>query len=274
MRWIDTAAGRLRIHDSGGNRPALLWIPDGPCVIEHHLPTARQLAADFRVIVADLPGFGFSAPPANYRHRLEEGAQVLLAVLDALNIPRAILAASCVNGYYAIAAAHLAPTRVAHLLLMQTPALDAMHRWTERIVPKPIRIPILGQLLSFVRRRSIAHGWYAVALAQREQRDTFRQTAEHALAAGGCYCFASVVQGMRHADPQASLLQAPSVPATLLWGDADRSHRGSDPQSLLRHLPHAQIERCAEAGHFPDLEAPDHFVALVRRVAAIAPALA
>jgi hypothetical protein len=34
MRLLDTAVGRIRVRDTGGDKPALLMTPDGPCVIE------------------------------------------------------------------------------------------------------------------------------------------------------------------------------------------------------------------------------------------------
>ena len=266
LRWIDTPAGRVRVQDSGGSGPAVLLVPDGPCVIEHYADLVNRLAPRARVLVADLPGFGFSAPGPRYDHQLRAGAEVLLALLDGLGIERAVLGLSCVNGYYGIAAASLAPQRVAHLLLAQTPGMAAMRDWTRRIVPRPIRIPLLGQLINFAQRRAVAEGWYKVALGRREDRTRFQQPADHALANGGCYCFASVVQGMQRARPDDPLLGPIAVPATLLWGESDRSHRHTDASSLRQHLPQVVIRVVEQAGHFPDLEAAEVYAAVLLKL--------
>lgn len=262
MRWLDLPDGqRLRILDTGGQQDALLIVPDGPCTVEHYLPLIEQLRASLRVICLDLPGFGMSAPGPHYRHRLEDGAQVLLQVLDTLNLDTAAIAASCCNGYYAMAAARQAPTRVSHLFLSQTPSLTDMQRWVQRIVPSPIRVPLLGQALAYAKRQQIAHGWYKVALADREQRGSFQQTAKQALDNGGCYCFASVVQGF--SDCHADALQGINTPVTSLWGMKDRSHGGCAAHSIHAHLPQARITQADSAGHFPDLEAAPQFIAQV-----------
>ena len=52
-------------------------------------------------------------------------------------------------------------------------------------------------------------------------------------------------------------------PCTMLWGDADRSHRKTDPSSLLACCPSARIVRSRGVGHFPDLEQPERFAALL-----------
>lgn len=262
MRWLDLADGqRLRILDTDGQLPALLIVPDGPCIIEHYLPMVAQLRDSLRVICLDLPGFGMSAPGPDYRHRLQDGAQVLLNTLTALRLDTAAIAASCCNGYYAMAAARQMPDRIHHLFLSQTPSLADMRNWVQRIVPRPIRVPLLGQALAYTKRQQIAHGWYKVALADREQRAPFQQTAKRALDNGGCYCFASVVQGFSHC--HADDLQGIETPVTALWGMKDRSHAGCAAHSIHAHLPQARITQAETAGHFPDLEAAPQFIAQI-----------
>lgn len=265
MRWHETSAGNLRIFDSGGDAPAIVLAPDGPCVIEHYDRLIDLLRPDFRVVIFDLPGFGFSAPGKDYGHRLDEGARAVVAVLEHLDLRDATLALSCVNGFYALAAAHLASARVARLVLSQTPGMDAMRRWTERTVPSPVATPLLGQVLNFASRHRIVTGWYRVAVADDAHQPPFIRTARQALRQGGCYCFAGVVQGMLATNDADPLLQAPAgLPVTLIWGGSDRSHRRTDPASLLRHCPQAEIVRWEHAGHFPELEAPEDFAALLR----------
>lgn len=259
QRWVETRSGRVRLLDTGGDGPVVLMAPDGPCVIEHYAELVECLSPALRVVIADLPGFGHSLPTAHHDHRLRTGAEVLIALINALSLQQVTLALSCVNGFYGIAAARLAPDRIRSLMLAQTPGLAAMREWTDRIVPKPIRMPGLGQGLNFARRRQIAHDWYKVALAQRDHRAAFQQTADTALAEGGCYCFASVVQGMSACANDEPLLQPLEIPATLLWGRADRSHRPTDPASLRVHLPKLELIELEDVGHFPDLEAPARY---------------
>ncbi|MDP9141730.1 MAG: alpha/beta hydrolase [Pseudomonadota bacterium] len=259
-RMFATRFGRIRVFDSGGKGPVMLMVPDGPNVIEHHLPVIEALRAHARVICFDLPGFGHSQPAVAYRHRLQDGAAVVLAVMDALDVREAALHFSCSNGLYAIAIAKLAPQRIRRLLLCQTPSMQAMREWIPRNVPKPLQIPVVGQLLMRGARRRFAKVWYDIALPEPATRPAFLHTADHALTHGGCFCLASVVQGLSGA--QEAELRGVTQPVTMLWGDRDRSHRRTRAESLLDLLPQTEIIHFPECGHFPDLEQPQRYVEL------------
>jgi pimeloyl-ACP methyl ester carboxylesterase len=265
-RVLDTPMGRIRVRDTGGKGPVVVMVPDGPNVIEHHAEVIGLLAQHARVVCFDMPGFGFSAPGARYGHTLEQGSAAVLAVLDALEIKQASLAFSCANGFYAIAAARQAPARIRSLVLAQTPGLSAMPAWTKRNVPVPIQLPVIGQVLNRAARRKLAHTWYGMAMPSSPQRQDFRRLAADALDHGACFCLAGVVQGLSRASADA--LTGVKQPATLLWGDSDRSHKHTRAESLHELLPQATIRHLPECGHFPDLEQPRAYAELA--LAAIA----
>jgi pimeloyl-ACP methyl ester carboxylesterase len=251
-RMVDTRAGRVRLRDTGGRGPVIVMVPDGPNVIEHHADVIELLRPHARVVCFDMPGFGFSAPRASYAHTLEQGAEAVVAVLDALGIDEAALSFSCANGFYAIAAARAQPRRIRRLLLAQTPGLSAMPAWTKRNVPVPIQLPVIGQTLNRVGRGKLAHAWYGIAMNDKAQRDAYRATAARALDQGACFCLAGVVQGLSRATADA--LAGAKQPVTLLWGDSDRSHKHTRAESLHELLPQAQIRHLPDCGHFPELE--------------------
>lgn len=259
-RMVDTRLGRLRVLDSGGAGPVVLMVPDGPNVIEHHAGVIARLSPHARVVCFDLPGFGYSKPPLNYRHRLQDGAAAVLAVMDALDIREAALHFSCANGLYAIAAAKLAPQRIRRLLLCQTPSMQSMRDWTQKNVPKPLQVPVLGQVLMRAARRRFAGVWYGIALPDKSRFDEFHAPADHALTHGACFCLAGVVQGLSHAGD--GELNDVKTPTLLIWGDRDRSHRRTRAESLQELLPQARVEHFADCGHFPDLEQPQRYAEL------------
>jgi pimeloyl-ACP methyl ester carboxylesterase len=254
---LKTAHGKLRVRDSGGRGPVVLMTPDGPNVIEHHDRVIDLLSPHARVIAFDMPGFGFSKATGGYRHRLEQGANVVLSVLDALDVREASLLFSCANGFYAIGAARAAPKRIRSLILCQTPGLSAMPAWTKANVPKLIQTPIAGQITMRLAKRKFAHAWYGIAMNDKAQKSEFRAIADDALTRGACFCLADVVQGLSKAT--AEQLSGVKQPTTLFWGDSDRSHKSTRAESLLELLPHANITHCPQCGHFPDLEQPQAY---------------
>ena len=252
---LATPAGQVRVYDSATPGACLLFVPDGPNVIEHYAALMAQLAKQFRVVCVDMPGFGRSLPAPHYTHSLDEGASAILSVLDALGLDKVTLAFSCANGFYAMRVAKRAPHRVAGLVLTQTPSLAAMHAWTARTVPWPLGVPVVGQVTGWLLRRKAALRWYRAALPKGVDAQTLhhlRATAHAALDHGGCFCLAGVVQGLLREDP--SLIDGVNTPCLMIWGTLDRSHSATDPASLRSHLPQAQIVRFDDCGHFPDVE--------------------
>jgi pimeloyl-ACP methyl ester carboxylesterase len=255
---LPTRRGTVRVRDTGGKGPVVLIVPDGPNVIEHHTVVIDRLSTHARVVCFDMPGFGFSRPAAGYDHGLAQGADVVLAVMDALDISEAALHFSCANGFYAIAAARLAPQRIRRLLLCQVPSMQAMRAWVPVNVPGLLRTPLVGQVINRLARERLSQVWYSLALPDRETRPAFRAIARQALDQGACFCLASVAQGLGQA--QDAQLAGVRQPVTMLWGDADHSHRHTRAESLQDLLPQAEVIHFPGCGHFPDLERTDRYV--------------
>ncbi len=262
LRYLDTSQGAVRVFDTGADQPCVIFVPDGPNVIEHYDRLIPLLADDFRVVCFDMPGFGFSMPDGAYRHSLDQGARMVLEVMDSLGIATATLAFSCANGLYALRACRIAPSRIASLFLAQTPSLHGMHAWARRMIPWPLRVPVLGQLLAWTLRKKMARGWYHTALPKNTDKAPYRKLADDALTSGSCFCLAGVVQGLSR--ESAASLAGVQAPCTMLWGSLDKSHRQTAPESLLDCVPHAEIIRFDECGHFPDLEQPQRYAQLLR----------
>jgi pimeloyl-ACP methyl ester carboxylesterase len=259
LRFLDTPLGRIRLTDTGGQGVAVLFVPDGPNVVEHYNALIEGLVQKgLRVVCFDMPGFGFSVPHANYAHSLIQGADAVRLVLDHLHIGRAVLAFSCANGFYALRFAQLAPNRVIGLLLSQTPSVQAMHAWTDRVVPKVLRIPVLGQALSWLFREKAASSWYRIALPKTTAAEPMRSVSLHALRCGACFSLAGVVQGLLR-EPNTALVPV-TVPCTVVWGTQDRSHRFTAADSVLSVVAQAKIIRFEDCGHFPDLEQVDRYI--------------
>lgn len=266
-KWIETDLGKIRVQDTGGLGPVVIMVPDGPAVIEHHQALVKDLSADFRVVVYDQPGFGFSYAKGGYGHRLEEGVSALKAVMDALNIAHAHLSFTCANGYYALHATQTLGDRVGDLILAQTPDLQDMLRWTAYVVPKVLSVPVIGQTLFFSQKRVMARKWFDSALPKSTDKTEFKETASRVVDHRGCFCLASLVQGLKTADDAQVKVKKHRV--TMVWGDQDRTHKFSTFDSLRNLAPNARIERFADCGHMPNLEQPQRFAKLIREVISV-----
>lgn len=255
FQFIETRAGTVRVFDNESEKkPTIVLTPDGPCTIEHFSELADQLNALFRVVILDMPGFGFSRPKNNYDHSPARAVECIEDVFNALGIDKAILNFTCVNGFYAMAFAKQLPGRVIGIILGQTPDMPTMLTWVDRIIPKTLKIPLVGQILNWFGRYKLAKIWFKIALPKGHDYKPWVEKSVSNLNSGGCNCLASVVQGMTGSNN--AQFEGVKAPVILLWGAADRSYPDSPAQSL-RNIAQAHIEILPDCGHFPNLENPE-----------------
>jgi pimeloyl-ACP methyl ester carboxylesterase len=264
MRFVRTRGGQLRVIDTRGNKPALVLTPDGPCVIEHYADLIGRFSGRFRVICFDMPGIGFSFPKLGYGFRIAESADLIVELLDALSVPKAAFAFTCANGFFAMNLAKRYPQRVSHLAVAQTPSFEGMRRWADNNIPGLLRVPLLGQAVAAIKAEFLATHWYDLALPRgSEHKGGFAAQARNALHGGGCFCLASVVQGLLQAnDDDIRGIQCPTL---AIHGDKDFSHRGTDFHAITGAIPHAQVVAFPGCGHFPNLERSAEYVDQVQR---------
>ena len=261
---LDTDSGKIRVQDTGGNKPALVMVPDGPCVIEHYQQLITELSDHFRVICFDMPGFGFSFPEFGYDFSLENSTKVVISVLDVLNIETATFSFSCVNSFVAMAVAAKYPERVSRLVLAQTPSLNSMRtQWVDRNIPKPLRIPFVGQIMNAAMSKTLSSKWHGIALPRNsDHKESFINQSLTSLQSGGCFCLASTVQGMVGASDH--VLNGIEIPTMMIWGNKDWSHKNTNFETMREHIPECEFHEFDGCGHFPNLENPKAFSGLLK----------
>ncbi len=260
--FIATDYGDVRVFDTKEKKPVLLSVPDGPNVIEHHQNLISKLSRDYRVICFEYIGVGQSYPNSKYDYSCAKASRLIINVMDSLCIERAALCFSCSNGFYAIKAAEQFPERIHHLFLSQTPSLHAMEEWTASNIPKLLKYPVVGQIVNSLSEEKLIKTWYRYALPKETDRSPFIDTAINNLNKGGCFCLSGLVQGLEN--EKISKLHVLEVPSTLIWGAKDYTHRKTDYKSILEHLPNCEIIEFENCGHFPELEATDRYVELLK----------
>ena len=254
----------LRYRITGTGPQTIVFCTDPPVPLELYDELIAQLAPDFRVVVVEPPGFGFSLPRFGMDFSAESGTRALIALLDHLRLGPAILAFPCVPAYIALLIAAQRPELVSALVLMQAPCWREELRWKQRRDPKNILgRPWIGQLLLRLLRRNRAGQWYALALGQRQLRAPFTAETLRGLDHGAYFSLASAFQ--KFLTEEAPQFGRITQPALVVWGDADRSHAETDKDSIRELLPQVQILHWPQTGHFPELEAPQEFAAELRR---------
>lgn len=262
-------SGHLHVRDAGVG-PVALLLHAFPLDGRSWEPHAAALAAKgWRVLVADLPGFGRSRRlPGD--PSLPGVARSLLAWLDDNGIGSGLLAGCSLGGYVAMALARERPTWPAALVLTGTKAtadtaeaaagrerLAAMVEQAPAECSRTLRQVVLPGLLgptTFDARPGVVElvagwldhaapdtvAWYQRAMAERpDSRD---------------------------------VLSASDVPALLLWGEEDALSPRPEQEALLAAMPRARLAVVPGAGHLAIVERPDAaWAALGEFAAAVRP---
>jgi pimeloyl-ACP methyl ester carboxylesterase len=247
---------RLFFVDNGGSGEPVVLLHAFPLDGRMWEAQARELSRQNRVIVPDLPGFGRSAdtPASSLDHMADEVA----ALLDALNIERATIAGLSMGGYATLAFARRHPNRVARLGLCDTRSMP----------DSPEARKARDANIALVDREGVG------ALVERMlpvllSSSASRETTERVRVIGGSQSAAGVqaaLAAMRDRPDATPWLTAFDAPAMVIVGADDALSPPSEAQSIAGHLPRADLEVIAGAGHLCNLEKPTAFTAALARL--------
>lgn len=275
-RLVDCGAVRLAVHEAGQGPPVIL-LHGFP---QTHMAWARvapQLAREFRVIVADLRGYGGSDAPADDAgHRIYSKramAADVVGLMDALGIPRAAVLGHDRGARVAYRLALDHPARVTKLGILEVVptgdfwaawnaelALAAWH-WTFLAQPAPLPERLIGAdpvwwLDRLLADWSLAGDLSAFdAAALESYRAQIRDPARLSAMCADYRAGATVDRALDEADRAAGRQIA--APLRFLWAEGGFPARTGDPLGLWRAWAPGVTGSACVAGHFVMEENPD-----------------
>jgi pimeloyl-ACP methyl ester carboxylesterase len=224
-----------------------------------------SLISTRRVVRFDLPGFGLTGPAPDDDYRIISYARLVVAVLDTLRIPRAVLAGNSLGGEIAARVGSLAPDRVAALILV-APAGFPIDYVSIPIGFKLARNPITAPLLKHVLPRGVVRSSVenvygdptrvTDALVDRYFELTLRTGNRAALPIR----FAQESNGA-----DTAFFAAIAAPTLILWGGKDRLIPPEHGARWLRAVKGSELVRYPQLGHVPHEEGPAETLRDVRK---------
>lgn len=239
----------LLIHGSGS--PGLFW-----------LPLLRRLDG-IRAIVVDRPGFGLSDPsPA----ALSPSGSVawISEVLDALQLPSAVLVGHSMGGLWALRLARARPERVSGLVMLGTPSLPGTQ------APLPFRLlgtPGVRVLIARQRETPTSFRRFASMVGEGNTIGDHPELVDLMVAVGNDPVAAEAIRQevgrllspwallsrtgfRREARINEASLRELTVPTLLLWGNDDPVGGGTVARRVQQLIPGAELE-VVPGGHAP-----------------------
>jgi pimeloyl-ACP methyl ester carboxylesterase len=266
---------RVRIH---GHEVGYRREGEGPAILLIHgiagsstawrdvMPT---LAEHYTVIAPDLIGHGQSDKPVG-DYSLGAYASGMRDLLRVLGVARATIVGQSFGGGVAMQLSYQHPEICERLVLVDSGGLGREVSWLLRFMTLPgseYLMPVLFP--SFVRQRGndisrllhdhgvnmarLGEMWRSYAsLTESANRQSFIRTIRAVIDPGG--------QTINAND---RLYLAEEVPTLIVWGDRDSIIPVSHAYAAHESMPGSRLEIIKGSGHFPHVEAPERFLAVL-----------
>jgi pimeloyl-ACP methyl ester carboxylesterase len=256
---LETRAGSLSIVSAGAGPETLVCLHGLGGTKASFLPTLAALAADYRVVAVDLPGFGDSDKPIGAPYDAPWFARAGFDALDALGLDSAHLVGNSMGARVAIEAGLIDRSRVRSLVLL-CPALAWLRErpWTPlvrllrpelglvQIAPRPVVEQVMRRLVPVA-----SDGWAAAGV------DEFLRAY---LTPRGRAAFYAAARNIYLDEPHGeqgfwTRLRELAPDALFVWGKRDTIVPIAFMGHVQRALPAARhIE--LDSGHVPQVERP------------------
>jgi pimeloyl-ACP methyl ester carboxylesterase len=252
--FIDVNGIHLAYSDTGAGSPAALLVHGYPLNRSMWDPQIGQLrAAGVRVIAPDLRGFGASeaGPPGPLT--MDQHADDLAALLDALSISEPVFFVGLsMGGYVGFAFWRRHASRVRALTLLDTRASPDTpegqadrHRLAAEVEalgsPRPVIDSMLPRMFSpHLRPRSVTE-----------------QLVRGMMAGSSTRAAADGARGLALRPSSFPTLATISVPTLVVVGEFDAITPPADSEAIAVGVRGARLVRIEEAGHMSNMENPD-----------------
>lgn len=255
MSSIVTDQGMVHYETYGTGSPVILlhgWIGSWGL----WQPTMEALAQQYRCYALDFWGFGESGKKrASYA--VGDFMELVRQFMDALGIARAPLIGHSMGGTTSLGTTLRYPDRVSKVCVIGSPIVGtslsiflqlAGVRWIGSLVR---RLPVLLKLGIRAASPVITRDprWYAMV-----SRDISATTVDS---------FFSSIGSLRRTDLRPRLNEI-RVPTLGIYGTRDVIVHPRQYVPLRTGVPHARVEVMPRSGHFPMLDEPDKYLAILR----------
>ena len=250
---VEGQAGRLHVEESGEGGLAVVFIHSFGGNTTHWYEPMGHLDGSRKVIAIDLRGHGESDPPSVPDYRVESLASDIEVAVDALLLAeRFVLVGHSMGGSAAIAYTEANPTCVAGLMLVGTPG-KAPPEMAEQVLTS-LREDYAGGMASHTNRLLTDATPEVAKRIRTEMQDVPRDESLAIIAATFAY------------DP---LPAVQNYPGPMLI--VDTAH-AEGPTALHAQVPQIPREVISGTSHWPHLDKPKEFDAILDRFVAQAEA--
>ena len=235
-----------------------------PVVFLHAFPLNRTmwepqigaLVAECRCIPIDFRGFGDSAacPP----YSVDQYADDVIGVLDALQIERAVFVGLSLGGYVAFSLWRRYAKRVRGLVLADT-------RASADVVETIARRRELIQVAQTQGSAAVANMQIAGLMGKttRDKRHDLYDAAHRSMSQAPVDAIIGALEAMIDRADSTETLATIDVPTLIIVGDEDVLTPAKEARTIQAGIPGSRLEILQQAGHLSNVERPASFNTVV-----------
>jgi pimeloyl-ACP methyl ester carboxylesterase len=236
-----------------GNGPPVILLHGYPDNLQVWSELAPRLATRFEVIAFDWPGMGYSEPwsggatPFDFARRLR-------TLMDNWNIGRAAIIGHDMGGQPALAFAAEHPTRVSHLVVMNSLVIwDEKTSWEIALLRKfgwnRVLLERLPRAVFFRAIRTFLPRNYKLSAELRSDLwESFQRPEVRKFVVRMCAGYQGTLPRLKHLYPGIQ------TRALFLWAERDKHFPVAHARKLAEMVPGAKIDEILGAGHWMALD--------------------
>jgi pimeloyl-ACP methyl ester carboxylesterase len=256
-RRLLTSGGVSVRYFAGGSGEPLLLLHGLAGSAANWVELLPALTERFRVLALDMPGHAGSAPLPRGAG-ITDFARVAADLLDAEEVPVALVGGHSFGGLVALRLAQQRPELVSGLLLAAPAGIGSGTRFAQAAV-LTIATVRPGRWVAPLRFRYAERAWYRRAVFRPwfvSDADALSAGATHGLLAGlGEHADVKLAGRAMVADDPRAGLDAVRCPVVVLWGARDAQLPLDDAFEYARRL-RAKLRIVADCGHLVPIERP------------------
>jgi 4,5:9,10-diseco-3-hydroxy-5,9,17-trioxoandrosta-1(10),2-diene-4-oate hydrolase len=266
-RTLSVGRRQIFITELGHGYPLLMLHGGGAGAsgLSNYSRNIEALSKHFRVLVADMPGYGKSTKGVNRDDPFGDLAGAMLGLLDALGIKSAHVVGNSLGGACALRMALEAPKRVSALVLMGPGGINTTRSLPTAGINQLLNYyngegPTREKITRFIREYLVYDG-SQVTNAMIEERYQSSIDPE-VIATPPLRRPKGLKAALRMDFTRDARLAQCQVPTLVLWGSADKVNRPSGGEVLRKRMPNCDLYLFSKTGHWVQWERAAEFNAV------------
>lgn len=217
-------------------------------------PQIRSIPKGWRLLTPDLRGFGGTTDPEGGAPSMDDYAEDVVDLLEALGIARAVVGGCSMGGYATFAVLRRAPDLVEAVVLADTRAgADSQEGRASR---KSMLVLLDREGPSGVAREMLPK---LLGTTTRAVNPTVEATVRRLIKQQSPEAIRGAILRMMDRTDSMPLVSALRVPALVIVGEEDELTPVAESRRMADVIPGARLEVVARAGHLANLEQPEPF---------------